>query len=114
MPLTYKDQRPDISGILQSGNGPIITGVAVWAGRKRTVLGHQQPIAPMVAVPGVSALVELGRRAEALFGAPQDVEWVLRDGGFALVQSRPITSLFPLPEPVRCVNRACYACNLGH
>ena len=48
---------------------------------------------------GVSALVELGRRAEALFGAPQDVEWVLRDGGFALVQSRPITSLFPLPEP---------------
>ena len=63
---------------------------------------------------GVSALVELGRRAEALVGAPQDVEWVLRDGGFALVQSRPITSLFPLSEPARCVNRACYACNLGH
>ena len=48
---------------------------------------------------GVSALVELGRRAEALLGAPQDIEWILRDGGFALVQSRPITSLFPLPEP---------------
>jgi pyruvate,water dikinase len=42
-------------------------------------------------------LVELGRRIEAHFGCPQDVEWCLADDGFQFVQSRPITTLFPIP-----------------
>src|SRR6478735_4018119 len=41
----------------------------------------------------------LGRRAEVHFGAPQDLEWAIDDGGAAwLTQSRPITTLYPLPE----------------
>lgn len=47
----------------------------------------------------VQALAELGLRAEAYFGAPQDIEWAFSDGVFHLVQSRPITSLYPMPEP---------------
>ncbi|WP_030273700.1 rifamycin-inactivating phosphotransferase [Streptomyces sp. NRRL B-24484] len=43
-------------------------------------------------------LVRLGRRIEAHFGRPQDVEWCLVDDGFRIVQSRPITTLFPVPE----------------
>ncbi|MFF1481569.1 rifamycin-inactivating phosphotransferase [Streptomyces sp. NPDC058301] len=43
-------------------------------------------------------LVELGRRIEAHFGRPQDIEWCLVDDGFQIVQSRPITTLFPVPE----------------
>lgn len=43
-------------------------------------------------------LVELGRRIEAHFGRPQDIEWCLADGDFHVVQSRPITTLFPVPE----------------
>ncbi|MFJ3833273.1 rifamycin-inactivating phosphotransferase [Streptomyces sp. NPDC090046] len=43
-------------------------------------------------------LVELGRRIEAHFGRPQDIEWCLVDDGFRIVQSRPITTLFPVPE----------------
>nr|WP_206079979.1 PEP/pyruvate-binding domain-containing protein [Propioniciclava coleopterorum] len=43
------------------------------------------------------ALARLGRRIEAHFGAPQDIEWVLADGAFQIVQSRPVTAL---PEPV--------------
>ncbi|MET7419869.1 rifamycin-inactivating phosphotransferase [Dactylosporangium sp. NPDC005555] len=46
----------------------------------------------------VVALVELGRRIEAHFGRPQDIEWCLTGGGFQIVQSRPITTLFPVPE----------------
>ncbi|MBP0461106.1 rifamycin-inactivating phosphotransferase [Streptomyces montanisoli] len=46
----------------------------------------------------VVALVRLGRRIEAHFGRPQDIEWCLVDGGFSIVQSRPITTLFPVPE----------------
>ncbi|RSS82176.1 phosphoenolpyruvate synthase [Streptomyces sp. WAC06614] len=44
-------------------------------------------------------LVRLGRRIEAHFGRPQDIEWCLADGEFHLLQSRPITTLFPVPAP---------------
>ncbi|WP_406173912.1 rifamycin-inactivating phosphotransferase [Streptomyces canus] len=43
-------------------------------------------------------LVQLGRRIETHFGRPQDIEWCLADDGFHIVQSRPITTLFPVPE----------------
>jgi pyruvate,water dikinase len=42
-------------------------------------------------------LAQLGRRIEAHFGRPQDVEWSLVDDDFLVVQSRPITTLFPIP-----------------
>jgi len=46
----------------------------------------------------VVQLAQLGRRIEAHFGRPQDIEWCLVDDGFQIVQSRPITTLFPIPE----------------
>src|SRR5688572_7140692 len=46
----------------------------------------------------VVQLAQLGRRIEAHFGRPQDIEWCLVDDGFQVVQSRPITTLFPIPE----------------
>src|SRR5207248_2223786 len=51
---------------------------------------------PVLGPAQVEALVGLGRRAAARYGSPQDVEWVLTRGRPYLVQSRPITSLFPL------------------
>ncbi len=45
----------------------------------------------------VVRLAQLGRRIEAHFGCPQDIEWCLVDDGFQIVQSRPITTLFPIP-----------------
>jgi rifampicin phosphotransferase len=45
-------------------------------------------------------LVQLGRRIEAHFGHPRDIEWCLVDDGFEIVQCRPITTLFPIPRPV--------------
>jgi len=45
----------------------------------------------------VVRLVQLGRRIEAHFGSPQDIEWCLADDDFQIVQSRPITTLFPIP-----------------
>jgi rifampicin phosphotransferase len=46
----------------------------------------------------VVRLVQLGRQIEAHFGHPQDIEWCLAEGDFWIVQSRPITTLFPVPE----------------
>ncbi|MEU8178684.1 rifamycin-inactivating phosphotransferase [Microbispora hainanensis] len=42
-------------------------------------------------------LVRLGRRIEAHFGRPQDIEWCLAGDDFHIVQSRAITTLFPVP-----------------
>jgi phosphoenolpyruvate synthase/pyruvate phosphate dikinase len=43
-------------------------------------------------------LANLGRHAANLFGSPQDVEWAIEDGKLSLLQSRPITTLYPIPK----------------
>ncbi|PFE16885.1 phosphoenolpyruvate synthase [Bacillus cereus] len=43
-------------------------------------------------------LAHSGRQIEAYFGCPQDIEWCLVDDTFYIVQSRPITTLYPIPE----------------
>jgi pyruvate,water dikinase len=43
-------------------------------------------------------LADLGRQIEAYFGGPQDIEWGLVDATFYIIQSRPITTLYPIPE----------------
>ncbi|MEJ9232821.1 phosphoenolpyruvate synthase [Peribacillus butanolivorans] len=43
-------------------------------------------------------LARTGRQIEAYFGCPQDIEWCLADDTFYIVQSRPITTLYPIPE----------------
>lgn len=43
-------------------------------------------------------LAQTGRRIEAYFGRPQDIEWCLYEGKFYIVQSRPITTLYPVPD----------------
>ena len=43
-------------------------------------------------------LARIGRQIEASFGQPQDIEWCLVDDTFSIVQSRPITTLYPIPE----------------
>ena len=44
-------------------------------------------------------LAALGRQVEEYFGSPQDIEWAIAgDGRLWLTQSRPITTLFPVPQ----------------
>ena len=52
---------------------------------------------PALSDAQVLELARLGRRIEAHFGCPQDIEWCLAGGEFFVVQSRPITTLFPTP-----------------
>ena len=53
--------------------------------------------APALTDAQLARLARLGRRIEAHFGRPQDIEWCLVDDDFQIVQSRPITTLFPIP-----------------
>ncbi|MEX5632415.1 rifamycin-inactivating phosphotransferase [Parafrankia sp. FMc2] len=72
---------------------------AVAAGGTQVVaIDAQRQRQPALTDAQVLRLVRLGRRIEAHFGRPQDIEWCLAEGGFQIVQSRPITTLFPIPE----------------
>ncbi|MFJ8965738.1 PEP/pyruvate-binding domain-containing protein [Lentzea sp. NPDC102401] len=47
----------------------------------------------------IHALAVLGRKVQQHYGSPQDTEWAIDDDGdLHLTQSRPITTLFPLPD----------------
>ncbi|SEO44798.1 pyruvate, water dikinase [Halogranum amylolyticum] len=72
--------------------------------RERRVLSDEQ----------LRTLVGLGERVQTLFGTPQDVEWALVDGAFVLLQSRPITALFPLPSPLPDDDRLHVYLSMGH
>ncbi|WP_342418343.1 phosphoenolpyruvate synthase [Paenibacillus sp. FSL H8-0168] len=43
-------------------------------------------------------LARIGRHIESHFGCPQDIEWCLANDTFYIVQSRPITTLYPIPK----------------
>ncbi len=58
--------------------------------RQASVLTDQQAV----------ALAQLGASIEAHYGRPQDIEWAMADEQLYLLQTRPITSLFPVPEPL--------------
>jgi pyruvate,water dikinase len=66
-------------------------------GTHEEAIAAERQVQPALTDAQVVRLVRLGRRIEAHFGRPQDIEWCLVDDGFQIVQSRPITSLFPIP-----------------
>jgi phosphoenolpyruvate synthase/pyruvate phosphate dikinase len=68
-------------------------------------LEPEQQNRPVLTDAQAVRLAQLGRDIEAHFGSPQDIEWCLVDDDFRIVQSRPITTLFPIPEAADDVNR---------
>ncbi|ASR34484.1 phosphoenolpyruvate synthase [Prauserella marina] len=66
-------------------------------GTERTPVEPERRTTPVLTDEQAVRLVRLGRRAEAHFGGPQDIEWCIVDNEFHIVQSRAITTLFPLP-----------------
>ncbi|WP_337043256.1 phosphoenolpyruvate synthase [Emticicia sp. 17c] len=46
----------------------------------------------------ILSLARIGQKIADHFGQPQDIEWCMADDTFYIVQSRPITTLFPVPE----------------
>jgi phosphohistidine swiveling domain-containing protein len=58
-----------------------------------------QPRSQVQALPDhqILALARLGSEIAALYSFPQDIEWAWADGVLHVLQSRPITALFPVP-----------------
>ncbi|TEB15847.1 Phosphoenolpyruvate synthase [Pelotomaculum sp. FP] len=52
---------------------------------------------PALSEDSAVKLAGLGKRIEQHFGGPQDIEWCFAGGDMYILQSRPITTLYPLP-----------------
>ncbi|MDX1414724.1 MAG: phosphoenolpyruvate synthase [Candidatus Promineifilaceae bacterium] len=69
---------------------------AADGGTRQETLSAAQRSQTVLTSAQILALVEMGIRAEAYFGAPQDMEWAVSAGQIYLLQTRPITSLYPI------------------
>ncbi|XEC97470.1 phosphoenolpyruvate synthase [Paenibacillus tarimensis] len=67
-------------------------------GTETQQIDHDQQKTQTLTEQQILQLARTGRQIEAYFGCPQDIEWCLVDDTFYIVQSRPITTLYPIPE----------------
>jgi rifampicin phosphotransferase len=67
-------------------------------GTKEEELEIEQQNRQVLTDAQILQLENIGRKLEEHFGCPQDIEWCLREDTFFLVQSRPITTLYPVPK----------------
>ncbi|MDQ2848136.1 MAG: phosphoenolpyruvate synthase [Actinomycetota bacterium] len=73
--------------------------IRVWpaGGTQQRAIEPERQQQPALTDAQVVRLTQLGRKIEAHFGHPQDIEWCRTGDDFEIVQSRPITTLFPIP-----------------
>ena len=67
-------------------------------GTEEVALDDAQRHAQVLDDDTILRLAEIGLRVEAHYGSPQDIEWCIADDTCFVVQSRPVTTLFPVPE----------------
>ncbi|MCA0350891.1 MAG: phosphoenolpyruvate synthase [Chloroflexi bacterium] len=77
----------------QLASYPVATG-----GTREQPIETEQQHQPALNDAQIAQLEQIGRTIERHFGQPQDIEWCLVDNAFYIVQSRPITTLYPIPE----------------
>jgi pyruvate,water dikinase len=102
-----------VSGLVNADNYKVSNGVlkdVKIAVKKLAINARQeggttsQPIAPdkqnarVLTDEHILELEKTGRKIEAHFGYPQDIEWCMADDRFYIVQSRPVTTLYPIPK----------------
>ena len=79
------------------GAKQLATHASSLGGTQQEPIEAERREQPALTERQVVRLAQLGRQIEAHFGRPQDIEWCLVDNDFQFVQSRPITTLFPIP-----------------
>jgi pyruvate,water dikinase len=67
-------------------------------GTKEQEIGRERQTNQALTDEQILELTRMGRKVEEHFGCPQDIEWCLVNNTFYIVQSRPITTLYPIPE----------------
>ncbi len=67
-------------------------------GTERAAGGHDAAAQSALSGEQLIDLAQLAGRVAEHFGSPQDIEWAWANNQLYLLQSRPITSLYPLPD----------------
>ena len=75
-------------GIFPDNEGGVIEVEIVEEYMEKQVLSDEQ----------ILKLTAAGLKIQETFGCPQDIEWGFYQGKFHILQSRPVTSLFPIPK----------------
>ncbi|MEV4312857.1 PEP/pyruvate-binding domain-containing protein [Actinocrispum sp. NPDC049592] len=70
---------------------------------------EQDSTDPCLTDDQIKALAKLGEATENHYDSPQDTEWAIENGKLWLTQARPITTLYPLPEPTPSDPRAYFS-----
>jgi pyruvate,water dikinase len=102
-----------VSGLVNADNYKVRKGkiidkkisakkLAIYAakdgGTKEQEIEPEQQNIQVLTDKQILELEGMGRVIEEYFGCPQDIEWCLVKDQFYIVQSRPITTLYPIPE----------------
>lgn len=102
-----------VSGLVNADNYKVCSGKiagkkvftkkrAIYAlkdgGTKEQEIAREQADKQVLTDEQILELESTGRKIESHLGYPQDIEWCLAGGTFYIVQSRPITTLYPIPE----------------
>ena len=102
-----------VSGLVNADNYKVRNGkiihkkisskkLAIYAlkkgGTKTQEIGLEMQNMQALTDEQILSLTHMGRKIEEHFGTPQDIEWCLVHDTFYIVQSRPITTLYPVIE----------------
>ena len=80
----------------QVGEKHVITRALVGGDVETVANAHPQ--AACLKIEQAAELTAVGQRIQAEYGSPQDIEWAYSGGQLFILQSRAITSLFPVPH----------------
>ena len=100
-PDLYKVNKSDFSIIKKDINEKKLRIISVSEGGTKTeILTKNQSTVQTLTDEQIIRLAEMGKKIEDHYGSPQDIEWCFEKDELFIVQSRPITSLFPVPKMV--------------
>jgi pyruvate,water dikinase len=69
---------------------------------------------PALSFDQINRLTQMGVQVESIYNQPQDIEWAISSDHIYLLQSRPITSLYPIPSPAPNDNDLHIYFSVGH
>jgi len=82
------------------GNKKVAIFPVEGGGTKKVKLTGEKSISQVMNASQITRIAQLGMKIEKHYGCPQDIEWCIDKDKLYIVQSRAITSLFPLPTPL--------------
>ncbi len=75
--------------------------IAIYAkpegGTAKVAIEEKRQTAPALLEEDAIRLARMGRNIAEHFGSPQDIEWCIANNEIFILQSRPITTLYPVP-----------------